>query len=53
MKFVFITSLLLLCGSLGTFAQDKLQDLKTIDELQKQFTSDAGKVRLIALLSPT
>jgi len=38
-------------GSLA--AQSSLPDLKSLDELQKQFSADADKVRLIALLSPT
>jgi hypothetical protein len=53
MKSLFIGLLLLLCSALRSSAQDELRDLKSIDELQKQFNSDAGKVRLIALLSPT
>ncbi len=53
MKSLFTSLLLLICGVLQTSAQDQLRDLKNIDELQKQFNSDAGKVRLIALLSPT
>ena len=53
MKCFSVTLLLLLCGGLHALGQDKLHDLKSIDELQKQFNSDTGKVRLVALLSPT
>jgi hypothetical protein len=28
-------------------------DIKSLEELQKQFSADAGKIRIIALLSPT
>ena len=30
-----------------------LQDLQTVDEIRAMFNRDAGKVRLILLLSPT
>jgi len=53
MKPLLISLVLMLSGSLQAFAQSGLLDLKSLDDLQKQFTSDAGKVRLIALLSPT
>jgi hypothetical protein len=53
MKCFSVTLLLLLCVGLHAFGEEKLNDLKSIDELQKQFNSHAGKVRLVALLSPT
>jgi hypothetical protein len=53
MKIHFITLLFILSSNFAMSDQEKFQDLKSIDELQKQFTSDAGKVRIIALLSPT
>ncbi len=53
MKILFMTLIFILCSNFVMSAQEKFQDLKSIDELQKQFTSDAGKVRIIALLSPT
>ena len=34
-------------------AAPKLSDLKGVDELQTLFNNDAGKVRLVLLLSPT
>lgn len=53
MKSFFISLLLLFGGTLQMFAQDSLPDLKSLDELQKHFTANAGKVRLVSLLSPT
>jgi hypothetical protein len=53
MKSLFTSLLLLFCSVLQASAQDALRDLNSIDELQKQFNSDAGKVRLVAVLSPT
>ena len=53
MKSLFFTVVLFLCGGLQLFGQTALPDLKSLDELQKQFSADAGKVQIIALLSPT
>ncbi len=54
MKQFLILILFVFCiGSVKAFGEESLKDLKTLDELQKQFNSDAGKVRLVALLSPT
>jgi hypothetical protein len=53
MKVLFFAVTLFCCGVLQLFGQTALPDLKNIDDLQKQFTADAGKVRMIALLSPT
>ena len=52
MKFL-MAILFLIYGTLQVFAQSSLPDLKSLDDLQKPFNSEAGKVRLIALLSPT
>ena len=52
MKSIFISLVFVLCINFGSYAQN-FQDLKSIEELQKQFVSDAGKVRIITLLSPT
>jgi len=49
--FSFISALII-C-SVPAFADSTLIDLKELSALQKQFTADAGKVRIIALLSPT
>jgi len=53
MKSIFFTIALFLFGELHLFGGTTLPELKSLDELQQQFTSDAGKVRMIALLSPT
>jgi hypothetical protein len=34
-------------------AAPKLSDLKGVDELRTLFNNDAGKIRLVLLLSPT
>ena len=53
MKYFWIAILFFLFSGLQVFAQTSLLDLKSLDELQKQFSTDTGKVRIIALLSPT
>ncbi|HYX82471.1 MAG TPA: hypothetical protein VE714_08770 [Gemmatimonadales bacterium] len=37
----------------ATRAAEPLTDLRSVDELRSLFNQDAGKVRLILLLSPT
>jgi hypothetical protein len=34
-------------------ARPALEDLKSLDELRQVFNHDAGKIRLVLLLSPT
>lgn len=54
MKTLFFAATLFLCAAFQAFSQTAaLPDLKSLDDLRKQFTADAGKVRMIALLSPT
>ena len=52
MKFL-IPLFFIVCISAQLFGQEGLTDLKSLNDLQKQFNADAGNVRLIALLSPT
>jgi hypothetical protein len=37
----------------GTIHESPLQDLRSLDELRQAFNRDAGKTRLVLLLSPT
>ena len=48
-----VLSLSLFCGARVSGEDVPLKDLSSLDELQKVFQNDAGKVRIIALLSPT
>ena len=53
MKYFLSAMIFFLFGGLQLFAQISLVDIKSLDELQKQFSADSGKIRIIALLSPT
>jgi hypothetical protein len=57
-----LLALVLAAGALATFirlrpsrvpGQVPLEDVDSIDELRAQFNEDAGRIRLILLLSPT
>lgn len=39
------------CG--GPAAADELEELESVQELRERFDADAGKPRLVLLLSPT
>ena len=39
------------CG--GSAAADELEELESVQELRERFNADAGKPRLVLLLSPT
>lgn len=59
---IFVVIILLVAVSLGVYfetrprlapGQEPLTDIQTIETLRTQFNSDAGKTRLILLVSPT
>jgi hypothetical protein len=43
----------LLAGTCGAAPQPVLRDISSIDQLETAFERDAGKPRLVLLLSPT
>lgn len=54
MKNLFLmTAFLWICVLSTSAADSTITDLGSLEELQKVFQNDAGKVRIIALLSPT
>lgn len=44
--------LVAILGSVA-YAGDNISDLKSFDELRNDFNNQAGKVRVVTLLSPT
>ena len=54
MKKFLILSMLLTAFSRLAFAQDtSIRDLTSVEQLREAFQKDAGKIRIVALLSPT
>jgi len=68
MKYIVIAALVIVAGALGGCQQvgglltrtaqpaagtPPLQDIQSVADLQKRFQADAGKPRLVLLVSPT
>ena len=54
MRKFLILSMLLTAVSKLVFGQDtSIRDLTSVEQLREAFQEDAGKIRIVALLSPT
>jgi hypothetical protein len=48
-----LAAAVLVASACGAATQPKLHDISSVDELEEAFERDAGKPRLVLLLSPT